>query len=105
MGYFLFPFFCSFAGAFGNESYLDCPEGMTLGPNGMLYVASFLDDKVVRFSIPRGDFLGVVSRLWLCYAPCTSKEYHINFIDTQRRKSQNLLKDNLHFLLLKGVVS
>ena len=52
---------CRFVGAFGNESYLDCPEGMAIGPNGTLYVASFLNDKVVKFSIPDGEFLGVVS--------------------------------------------
>ena len=52
---------CRFVGAFGNESYLDCPEGMALGPNNTLYVASFLDDRVVKFSIPEGQFLGVVS--------------------------------------------
>ena len=50
-----------FVGAFGNESYLDCPEGMAIGPNDTLYVASFLNDKVVKFSIPDGEFLGVVS--------------------------------------------
>ena len=54
--------FCRFVGAFGNESYLDCPEGMALGPNNTLYVASFLDDRVVKFSIPDGKFLGVVSK-------------------------------------------
>lgn len=54
--------FCRFVGAFGNESYLDCPEGMALGPNNTLYVASFLDDRVVKFSIPDGQFLGVVSK-------------------------------------------
>ena len=53
---------CRFVGAFGNESYLDCPEGMALGPNNTLYVASFLDDRVVKFSIPDGQFLGVVSK-------------------------------------------
>ena len=52
---------CRFVGAFGNESYLDCPEGMAIGPNDTLYVASFLNDKVVKFSIPDGEFLGVVS--------------------------------------------
>lgn len=52
---------CRFVGAFGNESYLDCPEGMAIGPNNALYVASFLNDKVVKFSIPDGEFLGVVS--------------------------------------------
>ena len=50
-----------FVGAFGNESYLDCPEGMALDPNNTLYVASFLDDRVVKFSLPDGAFLGVVS--------------------------------------------
>ena len=49
-----------FVGAFGNESYLDCPEGMAIGLNDTLYVASFLNDKVVEFSIPDGEFLGVV---------------------------------------------
>jgi len=52
---------CRFVGAFGNESNLDCPEGMAIGPNDTLYVASFLNDKVVKFSIPEGEFLGVVS--------------------------------------------
>ena len=55
------PCVCRFVGAFGNESYLDCPEGMAIGPNETLYVASFLNDKVVKFSIPDGEFLGVVS--------------------------------------------
>lgn len=52
---------CRFVGAFGNESYLDCPEGIALGPDNNLYVASFLDDTVVKFSAPDGQFLGVVS--------------------------------------------
>ena len=60
-----------FVAAFGNESYLDCPEGMALGPNNTLYVASFLDDRVVKFSVPDGAFLGVVSlqrdTICLCY--------------------------------------
>ena len=60
-----------FVAAFGNESYLDCPEGMALGPNNTLYVASFLDDRVVKFSLPDGSFLGVVSfqrdAICLCY--------------------------------------
>ena len=60
-----------FIAAFGNESYLDCPEGMALGPNNTLYVASFLDDRVVKFSLPDGAFLGVVSlqrdAICLCY--------------------------------------
>ncbi|KAJ7374116.1 hypothetical protein OS493_009453 [Desmophyllum pertusum] len=34
---------------------------MALGPNNTLYVASFLDDRVVKFSIPDGEFLGVVA--------------------------------------------
>ena len=55
------PRVCRFVGAFGNESYLDCPEGMAIGPNDTLYVASFLNDNVVKFSIPDGEFLGVVS--------------------------------------------
>ena len=56
---------CRFVGAFGNESHLDCPEGMALGPNNTLYVASFLDDRVVKFSVPDGKFLGVVSGILL----------------------------------------
>ena len=65
-----------FIAAFGNESYLDCPEGMALGPNNTLYVASFLDDRVVKFLVPDGAFLGVVSlqrdAICLCY-PRTQK--------------------------------
>ena len=53
-------------GAIGNESYLDCPEGMAIGPNNTIYVASFLNDRVVKFSIPDGDFLGVVSIYIFC---------------------------------------
>ena len=60
-----------FVATFGNESYLDCPEGMALGPNNTLYVASFLDDRVVKFALPDGSFLGVVSlqrdAICLCY--------------------------------------
>ena len=44
---------------------------MALGPNNTLYVASFLDDRVVKFSLPDGAFLGVVSfqrdAICLCY--------------------------------------
>lgn len=38
---------------------------MAIGPNNTIYVASFLNDKVVKFSIPDGKFLGVVSHFFL----------------------------------------
>ena len=37
-----------FVDFFGNEDELDCPEGMEFGPDGTLYVVSFLADEVVR---------------------------------------------------------
>ena len=35
-------------------------EGIVFGPNGTLFVASFLNDQVVRYS-KDGEYLGVVS--------------------------------------------
>ena len=35
-------------------------EGMIFGPDGHLYVASFLNDQVVKYS-KDGEYLGVVS--------------------------------------------
>ncbi|KXJ07488.1 Serine/threonine-protein kinase PknD [Exaiptasia diaphana] len=51
----------NFAGAFGSEDdSLDCPEGMAIGPNRTLFVASFLNDKILKYSLD-GNFLGVVA--------------------------------------------
>lgn len=35
-------------GMFGTEDELDCPEGIAIGIDGTIYVASFLSDTVVR---------------------------------------------------------
>ena len=40
-------------------------EGIVFGPNGTLYVASFLNDQIVKYS-KEGEFLGVVSRSLVC---------------------------------------
>ena len=40
-------------------------EGLTFGPNGTLFVASFLNDKVVKYT-KQGRFLGVVSDIASC---------------------------------------
>ena len=45
---------------FGNEDELDCPEGIEFGPDGTLYVVSFLADEVVRYTAD-GKYLGVVA--------------------------------------------
>jgi hypothetical protein len=36
-------------GLFGSEEELDCPEGIAIGTDGTVYVASFLSDTVVSF--------------------------------------------------------
>ncbi|XP_031557390.1 uncharacterized protein LOC116294014 [Actinia tenebrosa] len=50
-----------FISAFGSDSDpLDCPEGMVVGPNRTLFVASFLNDNILKYSLD-GHFLGVVA--------------------------------------------
>jgi sugar lactone lactonase YvrE len=43
---------------FGDEDELDCPEGMGWGPDGLLYVVSFLQQHVVRYDARTGRSLG-----------------------------------------------
>ena len=43
---------------FGNDNELDCPEGLAIGPDRNLYVASFLLRHVVRYELSSGAFLG-----------------------------------------------
>ena len=43
---------------FGNDNELDCPEGLAIGPDRNLYVASFLLRHVVRYELSTGAFLG-----------------------------------------------
>ena len=45
-------------GTFGNDEEMDCPEGIALGPDGTLYVVSFLLPYVVRHQ-PLGLGLGL----------------------------------------------
>lgn len=44
-------------GMFGSEAEIDCPEGLAVDNNGTLYVASFLDDSIARYTT-EGEFLG-----------------------------------------------
>lgn len=48
--------------AFGDEEHLDCPQGIALGPDGLLYAASFLRNAVVRYDPSTGTFAGDFSR-------------------------------------------
>lgn len=45
---------------FGNEEELDCPQGMSFGSDGFLYVVSFLGRKVVRYNATTGAYMGCV---------------------------------------------
>ena len=42
----------------GNEDSLDCPEGIAIGPDGKLYVASFLLPHLSVFVPESGEYLG-----------------------------------------------
>eukprot|EP00516_Mucochytrium_quahogii_P011837 CAMPEP_0203784196 /NCGR_PEP_ID=MMETSP0100_2-20121128/328_1 /ASSEMBLY_ACC=CAM_ASM_000210 /TAXON_ID=96639 /ORGANISM=" , Strain NY0313808BC1" /LENGTH=358 /DNA_ID=CAMNT_0050686143 /DNA_START=616 /DNA_END=1692 /DNA_ORIENTATION=+ len=42
--------FAQFITMFGDSDSLDCPEGLAFSPNGDIYVASFLGDKIAIFS-------------------------------------------------------
>lgn len=43
---------------FGNEEEVDCPEGVAVGPDGLLYVSSWHRGWLVRYNITTGAFLG-----------------------------------------------
>jgi DNA-binding beta-propeller fold protein YncE len=51
-----------FRGMFGNEDEIDCPQGIGFGPDGKLYVVSFLRRHVARYQAESGRFLGVFAR-------------------------------------------
>lgn len=44
---------------YGNENELDCPEAIAIGPDGLLYVGSYLKGWIVRYNITTSAFLGV----------------------------------------------
>lgn len=43
---------------YGNEEEVDCPEGLALGGDGLLYVSSWHRGWVVRYNTTSGAFLG-----------------------------------------------
>uniref|UniRef100_A0A7S2HHR4 SMP-30/Gluconolactonase/LRE-like region domain-containing protein n=1 Tax=Haptolina brevifila TaxID=156173 RepID=A0A7S2HHR4_9EUKA len=45
-------------GRIGNEDTLDCPEGIAIGPDGLLYVTSFLLPYLSIFEPHSGKYLG-----------------------------------------------
>jgi WD40 repeat protein len=47
-----------FVGVFAQGNGLDVPLGMTLGPDGNVYVASTLGNSIKRFNVSTGLFLG-----------------------------------------------
>jgi sugar lactone lactonase YvrE len=43
---------------YGNEEEVDCPEGIAIAPDGLLYVSSWHRGWVVRYEVESGAFLG-----------------------------------------------
>ena len=46
--------------AFGNSVELNCPEGMTLGGDGYLYVVSYLNNEIVRYNPVTYEYVDVI---------------------------------------------
>lgn len=46
--------------AFGNSIELNCPEGMTLGGDGYLYVVSYLNNEIVRYNPVTYEYVDVI---------------------------------------------
>jgi hypothetical protein len=45
---------------FGNSVELNCPEGMTLGGDGYLYVVSYLNNEIVRYNPVTYEYVDVI---------------------------------------------
>jgi|EP00945_MAST-04E_sp_MAST-4E-sp1_P000187 hypothetical protein len=51
-----------FQAAFGNEEELNSPEGMTMGSDGLLYVASYLNNEIVAYNPATREYVGTIVR-------------------------------------------